>query len=61
MISHTLSGFLEENTNTLPSLGVTWTALAKEVVYANEPSSPSLTPIPKYLPNALVFLQEEYL
>ena len=59
MISQTLSGFLEEKTNTLPTLGVTSTALANEVVYAIEPSSPTLTPIPKYLPNDLVFLQEE--
>ena len=33
-------------------------AVANEVVYAIEPSSPALTPIPRYLPNALVFLQE---
>ena len=59
MISHTLSGVKVEKTNTLPSFGVISTALANEVVYAIEPSSPTLTPTPKYLPNTLVFLQEE--
>ena len=58
MISQILSGFLDEKTNVLPNFGVTSTALAKEVVYAIEPSSPYLTPTPKYLPKALVFLQE---
>jgi hypothetical protein len=36
MISHTLSGFLEEKTNNFPIFGVTLKALANEVVYAIE-------------------------
>jgi len=55
MVSHTLPGFLEEKTNTLPCVGAISTALANEVVYAIEPSSPYLTPIRKYLPKASVF------
>ena len=58
IISQTRSGFLEEKTKALPALGVTSTASANEVVYAIEPSYPYLTPTPRYLPKAFVFLQE---
>jgi hypothetical protein len=60
MISHTSSGLLEEKTNGLPLFKTTITASPNDVVYANEPSKPYLTPTPQYLPKeALILSQEE--